>query len=182
MQIRHLNSEHYKVSQWSGGTTTEVFIWPEGANYATRELSLRISSATVDLEESDFTPLPGVIRYIVPLQGGFTLTHPGEASVVMAPLSAPYRFSGGIATHCVGRATDFNLMLKGVEGEMDICRDVAPILPGMTCLYAPAECRVWVLGEDHALKAGESLLIFSEETAAAQVDGTVIRCYATLAK
>lgn len=182
MQIRHLTPKDYKVSQWSGGTTTEIFIWPEGANYATREFSLRISSATVDLEESDFTPLPGVTRYIVPLQGGFTLTHPGEAPVVMAPLDAPYRFSGGIATHCVGKATDFNLMLKGAEGVMDICREAVPILPGLTCLYAPAECRVSVLDKDHALKSGECLLIFSEETAAAQVDGAVIRCYAALVK
>ena len=86
MRILHLTKQDYKVSQWSGGTTTEVFIWPEGSNYATREFGLRISSATVDLPESDFTPLPGVMRYIVPLQGSFTLTHPGKQPVVMEPL------------------------------------------------------------------------------------------------
>ena len=96
MRIRHLTAEDYKVSQWSGGTTTEIFIWPADASYAAREFSLRISSATVELEESDFTALPGVTRYIVPLQGGFTLTHPGKTPVVLSPLDTPYRFSAAL--------------------------------------------------------------------------------------
>ena len=177
MRIRHLTSEDYKVSQWSGGTTTEIFIWPEGASYAAREFSLRISSATVELEESDFTALPGVTRYIVPLQGGFTLTHPGKAPVVLSPLDTPYRFSGQIDTHCVGRATDFNLMLKGVEGVMDICRETAPILPGLTCLYAPQPATVSILDADYPLAAGDALVIFAENTVQATVNGPMIRCH-----
>ena len=179
MQILHLDSKAYTVSQWSGGTTTEVFIWPKGANYASREFQVRISSATVELEESDFTALPGVTRYIVPLQGGFTLTHPGQSPVVMGPLTEPYRFSGEIATHCVGRATDFNLMLKGVEGKMDICRETAPIQPGITCLYAPEECEVTISGESHRLAVGESLLILTRKTATVAISGgAAICCYA----
>ena len=181
MQILHLDSQAYTVSQWSGGTTTEVFIWPKGANYATREFQVRISSATVELEESDFTALPGVTRYIVPLQGGFTLTHPGQSPVVMGPLTEPYRFSGEIATHCVGRATDFNLMLKGVEGKMDICRETASIQPGITCLYAPEGCEVTISGQMHRLLAGESLLIFSQQMATAAISGGLaICCYAAV--
>jgi environmental stress-induced protein Ves len=177
MRIWHLTLKDYKVSQWSGGTTTEIFIWPEGASYATREFSLRISSATVDLEESDFTALPGVTRYIVPLQGSFTLTHPGKAPVVLSPLDTPYRFSGKIDTHCVGRATDFNLMLKGVEGVMDICRETAPILPGLTCLYAPQSGTVRILDETYTLAAGDALVIFAQSTAQATLNGPMIRCH-----
>ena len=177
MRIRHLTAEDYKVNQWSGGTTTEVFIWPADASYAAREFSLRISSATVELEESDFTALPGVTRYIVPLQGGFTLTHPGKTPVVLSPLDTPYRFSGEIDTHCVGLATDFNLMLKGVEGVMDICRETAPILPGLTCLYAPQPGTVSILDETYALAAGDALVIFAENPAQATVNGPMIRCH-----
>jgi environmental stress-induced protein Ves len=180
MEIRHLTPKDYKVSQWSGGTTTEIFIWPEGASYATREFSLRISSATVDLEESDFTALPGVERYIVPLQGGFTLTHPGEEPIAMAPLDTPYRFSGHIDTHCVGRATDFNLMLKGVEGVMDICRETALILPGFTCLYAPEGGRVSLGGEQYELSAADSLVIFTASREEAAITGPILRCHVIL--
>ena len=67
MRILHLTEKDYKVGQWSGGTTTELFIWPEGADYAKREFSVRVSSARVGLEESDFTPLVGVIILTTPL-------------------------------------------------------------------------------------------------------------------
>ena len=177
MDIRHVTQKDYRVSQWSGGTTTEVFIWPEGASYAQRAFSLRISSATVELEESDFTALPGVMRYIVPLKGGFTLTHPGEDPVVMAPLDNPYRFSGEIATHCVGRATDFNLMLKGVEGVMEICREQIPVLPGITCLYAPEACCITLDAQRFELDKGEGLVIFSDRETTASADKRVIRCF-----
>ena len=179
MEILHLSTHDYKVSQWSGGTTTEIFIWPKGADYAAREFSLRISSATVDLVESDFTTLPGVTRYIVPLQGGFILTHPGQPPVTMAPLDVPYRFSGEIPTHCVGKATDFNLMLKGVEGTMDICRDTAPISPGLTCLYTRQGCTVKILDTAYAMQANDALVIFTDRTQTAAVTGgPVIRCHA----
>jgi environmental stress-induced protein Ves len=177
MRILHLTEKDYKVGLWSGGSTTELFIWPEGVDYGKREFTLRVSSARVDLEESDFTPLMGVTRYITPLTGGFTLTHPGTAPVVMGPLAEPYRFSGEIATHCVGKATDFNLMLKGVEGEMTLCHQIWQIQPGFNSLYAVADTTV-DLGEGYALKAGELLVVFAEEACTAQVSTRAIVCFA----
>lgn len=179
MRILHLTGSDYKVGQWSGGSTTELYIWPEGADYARREFQLRVSSARVDLEESDFTPLPGVIRYITPLSGGFTLTHPGEKPVSMAPLDAPYRFSGETPTHCVGRATDFNLMLKGVEGEMALCHQVWQLRPGLNCLYAVEDTRVQI-GEGYDLLPGELLVVFAHHTAEASVSCMVLACYAKI--
>ena len=180
MKSLHLTEKDYKVGLWSGGSTTELFIWPEGADYARREFTLRVSSARVDLEESDFTPLMGVTRYITPLTGGFTLTHPGCAPVVMGPLAEPYRFSGEIPTHCVGKATDFNLMLKDAEGIMDICRGSAPILPGITCLYAPDSAVVTLEGKAYPLSAGDSLQIFAEASCCAGLTAPVIHCHANV--
>ena len=180
MDIRHLTPADYRTSRWSGGTTTEIFVWPADADYAARRFTVRISSATVELEESDFTALPGVTRYIVPLVGGFTLTHPEGQPITMGPLDAPYRFSGEIATHCVGKATDFNLMLKGADGVMDICREHAPILPGITCLYAPDGGSITLCGAEYALSAGDCLQVFAREAHSAVLTAPVIRCYANI--
>ena len=177
MRILHLTEKDYKTSVWSGGTTTELFIWPEGADYAARQFAFRVSSAVVELEESDFTPLVGVTRYITPLTGGFTLTHPGKDPVAMAPLDGPYRFSGEEPTHCLGRATDFNLMLKGVAGEMAVCRGKAPIRPGFNGFYA-LENGEFDLNGCHSLAAGEMLVVFSEEEASVDLGGgKVIACW-----
>ena len=177
MRILHLTEKDYKVGLWSGGSTTELFIWPEGADYGKREFTLRVSSARVDLEESDFTPLQGVLRYITPLSGGFTLTHPGSTPVAMAPLDAPYRFSGETPTHCVGRATDFNLMLKGVDGEMALCHAVWLLRPGFNCLYAVADTAV-ALEDGYTLHPGELLVVFAKQKGYVQISTKAIACYA----
>ena len=55
--------EDYVCSVWSDGTTTQLLIAPEGAHYAARDFLWRVSSATVELDESDFTPLPARHQY-----------------------------------------------------------------------------------------------------------------------
>lgn len=139
MQIKIYSKSDNITSTWSGGKTTQLWILPIGGNYATRNFEARISSATVTLNESDFTSLPGVVRYITPLSGGFTLSHPNGKSVTLTPLSEPYRFDGGTITHCVGTATDFNLMLKGVDGGMEILRGETTLRTKICCLY-PIDC------------------------------------------
>lgn len=135
MQVEIYSPKGRSTSVWAGGTTTELWIWPENGNYASRNFQVRISSATVRLEESDFTALPGVVRYITPLSGGFTLSHPDGRTITMAPLDGPYCFDGGIATHCSGKATDFNLMLKGVRGSMTVMSGQLTVGDGICCVY-----------------------------------------------
>lgn len=111
MALIHMTPDSYIVSQWSGGTTTQVAIAPEGAVYADRDFLWRISSASVDLDESDFTALPDYHRWISTLKGGMTLSHEGGEKIVLAPYEV-HQFDGGVDTHSWGRCTDFNLMLR----------------------------------------------------------------------
>jgi len=114
-----IKKENYKVSNWSGGSTSEIFLEPKNGSYSERVFDFRISSATVELEESDFTPLAGVKRYLTTLEGDLDLTFQEEESRKV--LLKPYEvvcFMGDVPTHSVGKAKDFNLMLKGCEGKM----------------------------------------------------------------
>ena len=109
--FQKLTDTSYVVSAWSGGTTTQLAIYPENAVYADRDFLWRVSSATVDLEDSDFTPLPDYDRLIATLEGEIVLTHNGGAPLRLRPLEV-HAFSGADATHSVGRCRDFNLMLR----------------------------------------------------------------------
>lgn len=181
MNIRHLTAGDFRTSQWSGGTTTELFLYPENGSYAAREFRLRISSATVELEESDFTPLPGVERYITPLEGGFTLTHPDAAPVVLGPLASPYRFMGDLSTHCVGKATDFNLMLKGCDGRMELHRDIAPVIPGFNAFYATEDSVFLVNAQQFPMNKGDLLVIFADEATTLSLGSApALTCWAKL--
>lgn len=183
MEILHLRPSDYRTAAWSGGTTTELFLYPQSGSYAARDFQVRISSATVETPESDFTPLPGVERFITPLRGGFTLTHPGRPPVVLAPLDAPYRFSGDIATHCIGTATDFNLMLNGCDGELSLCRDIASLSPGLNAFYPVTNAQIFLAAQGYALQAGELLVVFSETEAQVTFAGaTVLACHAKISR
>ena len=115
-----LTPADFVTSTWSGGTTTQLAIAPDGAVYAERSFLWRVSSATVELETSDFTPLPDYNRLITTLQGEIDLSHDGGDWIHLRPFDV-HRFDGAVATSSRGRCTDFNLMLrKGrVDGSME---------------------------------------------------------------
>ena len=56
MKWKLLTRDDYVTTNWSGGTTTQLAIAPEGAVYGDRNFLWRLSSATVELDHSDFTP------------------------------------------------------------------------------------------------------------------------------
>lgn len=104
--------EEQKTSKWGGGVTTELAIWPRGADYASRGFEWRISTARVELEESVFTALPGVSRWLMMLDGEIHLTHEGIRELDMKPFAPTAQFDGAWKTKSKGRCVDFNLMTK----------------------------------------------------------------------
>lgn len=106
-----IRKEDYSVTRWSGGTTTELSIAPEGSIYAERNFLWRLSSATVELEESTFTSLPDYNRIIMTLQGGIRLRHNGGTWLTL-PEFKTHSFDGGDETVSEGKVVDFNLMLR----------------------------------------------------------------------
>lgn len=101
----------YLHSTWSGGETHQIAIAPKGAVYAERNFLWRVSIATVDLEESDFTALPDYRRYSAVLEGGMQVSHDGRPYKELKPYE-PHAFDGGAKTHAKGKCRDFNLMLR----------------------------------------------------------------------
>lgn len=125
MKIKRIYRKDCKSSQWSGGTTTEFFLYPKDGSYAARDFQVRISSATVDLEESVFTSLPGVERWLTILKGEMKLMHTGRYARTLAPYEVEH-FGGDWETKSQGKAVDFNLMLqKGAKGNL-YCLMISP--------------------------------------------------------
>ncbi len=106
------------TSNWSGGTTTQIAIFPKLAVYAERNFIWRISSARVELEESEFTSLPGIWRHIMVLDGEMRLEHAGHHNCYLKPYEQD-SFSGDWTTKSFGKVRDFNLMLaRGSTGNL----------------------------------------------------------------
>lgn len=120
--IEIIRKSQQVTSKWSGGTTTELLIFPPAAEYAKRNFKWRLSSAKVKDEESVFTHLPGISRIIMILKGKLLLQHEAHYSIELKPFEQDC-FSGDWTTKSFGRVTDFNLMMaEGCSGNVEAIR------------------------------------------------------------
>lgn len=109
--IQILPSETYTTTLWSGGKTSELFIYPENSKFGSGDYSLRISIATVEVESSTFTSLPDVNRTLMVLDGKLSLEHEGHHSIELNAFEQD-QFRGDWITKSRGKVTDFNVMTK----------------------------------------------------------------------
>jgi len=110
-RIGLVKKSQYKTSEWSGGTTTELLIYPGDSKYSDRSFKWRISSAKVEDPESVFTNLPGIARHIMVIEGKIVLEHENRYEKTLEPFEQD-TFMGDWGTKSYGKARDFNLMLS----------------------------------------------------------------------
>ena len=124
MKIKKITSDTYKKTKWSAGETTQIAIFPENADFSKKDFIFRISSATVECEESDFTIFKDHNRYICPLEGEISLTHEEDSRKYNLKEYDFHEFDGAVNTKSVGKCRDYNLMLKKgmAEAKIDIIK------------------------------------------------------------
>lgn len=112
MKINHHSD--FIQTKWEGGTTTEIYIHPNTALFSERNFDWRVSVATVNNVQSEFTSFHGYNRFIVPLSGDLSLIHvteDGEFEQALKPFELGV-FNGAWKTKAKGIVTDFNLIFK----------------------------------------------------------------------
>jgi environmental stress-induced protein Ves len=112
--MKILTETDFLISTWSGGTTTQLFISPEGASLAERNFDWRISSALVEAAESDFTLFDGYERILIPLKGKLEMEHQTPNGIIQQNVGEfeLARFNGSWPTKGKGKLTDFNVIFK----------------------------------------------------------------------
>jgi len=146
--IRAKNSA--RTTSWSGGTTSELYIYPENSFYAERNFSFRISTATVEQDESDFTKLPGFKRHLMLLEGELSLEHENHYAIKLNLLEQDF-FSGEWQTKSRGKCSDFNLMTAdGYAGSLAITDENAELslstdeFSAFYCLNDKASAQIFI--------------------------------------
>ncbi|MBF8981979.1 HutD family protein [Lutibacter sp. B2] len=118
-EIEIIRKDELQTNNWSGGTTTQLAIYPKDSQYSERNFKWRLSSAKVEVEESTFTSLPDINRIIMIIDGALHLEHEGHHKSLLKPFEQD-SFSGNWTTKSFGKVTDFNLMTsKGCEGNLE---------------------------------------------------------------
>jgi environmental stress-induced protein Ves len=100
-----------KKISWASGTSTELFICPPDGDFQTRAFDFRISTATVEAEETNFSDFSGLTRILLILKGKLTLIHEGRYSKELDTFDQD-RFDGSWNTRSKGKVQDFNVMFN----------------------------------------------------------------------
>ena len=109
MNYKTITKDNLTTTTWQGGTTTQLYIYPENTSYAERNFDFRISTAKVESETSQFTSLPNVHRKLLILDGSITINHENQYSKKLDKFDID-TFEGNWKTSAIGTCTDFNLM------------------------------------------------------------------------
>lgn len=100
------------VSTWKGGKTEQLCIEPIDASLQERNFDLRISSATIDLERSEFSDFRGYRRYLMKLEGDITLLIDDKTIIIKR--DEAYEFMGDEKVISISKepSRDFNVIIK----------------------------------------------------------------------
>ena len=114
-----LKLNDFQVSDWSGGKTKQLYLSPPTGHYGKREFDYRLSTATVELAESQFSDLSGFHRILMSLDHTLHLHNASrQEETVLAPFT-PYFFEGSDSITSRGTCTDFNLIYSDhYQGQM----------------------------------------------------------------
>ena len=109
--MKDLNKKRI-VSTWKGGKTTQLCIVPENASLQERNFDLRISSATIDLEHSEFSDFRGYRRYLMKLEGDITLLIDDKTIIIKR--DEAFEFMGDEKVISISKepSRDFNVIIK----------------------------------------------------------------------
>ncbi|MGE5628145.1 MAG: HutD family protein [Solirubrobacterales bacterium] len=185
MNLKILSRPDFTTTKWSGGDTTQLYIYPEDSSYAERNFLFRISSATVTDEKSTFTKLESVFRKIMVLSGEMTLEHVGRYSKVLKEFDQD-SFMGDWDTISFGKVIDFNLMTKyGCVGRLENIKVMPDSKAALqltsnksnkvvTTLYPIEENMTLLLGQYVRTVVEKNLVIIEQEPGE---DGNVLVIY-----
>lgn len=162
MSIELLSAQNYRVSNWSGGQTTQVYIYPEHSSYAERDFTFRISAASIRESPSVFTQLEQYDRILVSTEQSIVLQL--QDKNVDLETYTPFYFSGAEPVTSIGTTTDFNVMMrKGHKATLAILHmeghyEAIPV-PDCVQLWYVAQCNASVHLGDKVLTEKDSAIL-----------------------
>ena len=166
MSVRLIRKSENIEHGWSGGNTSEIFLWPEGSSWQKKDFQIRISAAVTTLGGAPFTDFSGFTRHISPTEGRMHIIHRGHHERVLDMFDVD-TFDGAWDTWSEGLYHDFNLLhtydrngrMQPVEANQ-VCRCPAGSFSGV---FAAMPLDVIAVGQTYVLSAGDFLLVDADK-------------------
>lgn len=122
LNFRIIKPSDFLMHEWSGGTTAEIFLLPETADYRKKDFEIRVSSAHILEEGTPYSDFTGFSRLICPIEGEMRILHEHHHQAHLKTFEID-RFDGAWNTQSFGLCTDFNLLFsKNWNASMQHCQ------------------------------------------------------------
>ncbi|WP_054251738.1 HutD family protein [Neofamilia massiliensis] len=124
MEEKIIKAEDFITTKWSGGETSQLYIYPENADFSKKDFLFRISSATFTGCESTFSDFSNYYRYILPLEGSLSVDHKNLYKRSLSILE-PEFFDGGWKTYSENSldCRDYNFIFsKKARGDFKVIK------------------------------------------------------------
>lgn len=106
------------VFEWQGGSTIQLFAYPDGKTITEECCDFEITSSTMDFPDTEYNIFTDCDRLLMIIDGETTLSHHDGKSVNLKKYQH-YRFSGEMKTYSHGMGTDYEIIYKkGNWGEV----------------------------------------------------------------
>jgi len=114
--MKIIQPSDYITTFWEGGSTKQLYNYPENSNFKLRDFGFRISLASVEVETSEFTNFQNFQRILIPLTGeniqlNFEKNDENTSELTVNPYEI-VRFDGGWKTKSKGVYKDFNCIFS----------------------------------------------------------------------
>lgn len=181
--IRLIEKSNFKLMPWKNGkgVTTQIWLSPEGSEFALGQFHFRMSSASIEKNE-EFSLFPGMERILIPIGGsGFQLNQDVYEKFEIA------RFSGDEKTICS--------LLKGTVVDFGIIYNPKMISVNVKILHLKSDMQFTLeqqnqyfvsvldgslIHENKVLMSPESLYYFNEPLCRLNVQKSAVVCLASL--
>lgn len=180
MSFSIIRADKFNTINWSGGISTQLYIYPENADYKQKNFNFRLSTAKVEVEKSKFTPLVGISRKIMILDGEIEISHKDQYTKTLKKFDID-EFEGNWETSSVGTCIDFNLMTRGnTKGELSSMSLIKNQTSEYSIIKKKAKTFIYLYSgkirfnidsEDHMLSHGELLIINKPESDILKLNG-----------
>lgn len=170
MKITIIEPKAFVKNEWSGGATTQLYIYPKNSELAKRNFKFRISSATFTDTSSTFSDFTEYQRFLLPLKGHIYLSHKQKYETTIQPYEVEY-FKGDWSTYSENTldTVDFNLIVKeNIQCNLSVLNVGEVYIPkraGKLMIFSTSDCTIeaYASEKEEVQLKGWSLLVIDEE-------------------
>ena len=161
-----LRANDFQVSDWSGGKTKQLYLSPPTGHYGKREFDYRLSTATVEVAESEFSDLSGFHRILMSLDHPLRLLNASRQEETVLDPFTPYFFEGSDSITSRGTCTDFNLIYSDhYQGQMIAVSNKQELIRDEEIQFIYALTNLTVIGDNFPpldIEEGNFLIVEKE--------------------